>query len=199
MEQVVIHFALHKETLILIVPGAPLQELKSVGKNKFISAVDKDMNVVFVEDGGRVTGVILEEQRGTSNGKKVSDDQVKILSIAMDSLLVLRKSTEHFLFMYSAIDSITVDTIAIDMEKNYKRILNDFKLEKIPNITLRIYPDLKSFHKGINFPDAPDQLLATAFGKDDIRMVSPNNAGPESWMLAHFAPHEFTHCRSLEY
>jgi hypothetical protein len=197
MEQVVIHFTLHKEALILIVPGAPLQELKSVGKNKFISAVDKDMNLVFVENNGRVTGVILEEQRGTSNGKKVSDDQVKILSIAMDSLLVLRKSTEHFLFMYSATDSIAVDTIAIDMEKNYIRILNDFKLEKIPNITVRIYPDLKSFHKGINFPDATDQLLATAFGKDDIRMVSPNNAGPESWMLAHVAPHEFTHCVHL--
>src|SRR5687767_3892448 len=57
MEQVVIHFTLHKGTLVLIVPGAPLQELKSMGKNKFISAVNKDMNVVFVEDDGRVTGV----------------------------------------------------------------------------------------------------------------------------------------------
>jgi hypothetical protein len=90
-----------------------------------------------------------------------------------------------------------VDTIAIDMEKNYKRILNDFKLKAIPNVSVRIYPDLVSFHKGINFPDAPDQVLATSFGKDDIRMVTPNNAGPEGWMLSHFAPHEFTHCVHL--
>jgi hypothetical protein len=83
------------------------------------------------------------------------------------------------------------------MEKNYERILSDFKLKKMPHVTVRIYPDLKSFHKGINFPDAPDQALATAFGKDDIRMVSPNNAGPEAWMLAYVAPHEFTHCVHL--
>jgi hypothetical protein len=52
---------------------------------------------------------------------------------------------------------------------------------------------LKSFHNGINFPGAADQVLATAFGTDDVRMVSPNNAGPEGWMLAYVAPHEFTH------
>jgi hypothetical protein len=111
----------------------------------------------------------------------------------MDSLLILKKSTEHFVFLYSAIDSIAVDTIAADMEKNYMRVLNDFKVKKIPNVTVRIYPDLKSFHSGINFPDAPDQILATAFGIDDIRMVSPNNAGPEKWMFEFAAPHEFTH------
>jgi hypothetical protein len=81
----------------------------------------------------------------------------------------------------------------MDMEKNYGRILRDLKLTKIPTVSVRIYPDLESFHKGINFPGAPDQVLATAFGKDDIRMVSPNNAGPERWMLAYAAPHEFTH------
>ena len=111
----------------------------------------------------------------------------------MDSLLVLRKSTAHFQFLYTDIDSGSVDTLAMDMEKNYDRILHDLKLTKIPPVTVRIYPDLPSFHKGINFPDAPDQVLATAFGKDDIRMVSPNNAGPERWMLAYAAPHEFTH------
>ena len=64
-------------------------------------------------------------------------------------------------------------------------------------VTVRIYRDLESFHKGINFPGAPAQVLATAFGKDDIRMVSPRNAGPERWMLAYAAPHEFTHCVHL--
>jgi hypothetical protein len=83
------------------------------------------------------------------------------------------------------------------METNYKRILSDLGLTKIPTVIVRIYPDLESFHKGINFPGAPDQVLATAFGKDDIRMVSPHNAGPESWMFAYAAPHEFTHCVHL--
>jgi hypothetical protein len=186
-----IQFAFHKGKLVLIVPGAPIQELESVGDNRFKSTVFKDQQFVFAENSG-VTEVIIEEPRGNLKGKKIANE-VEILSMALDSLLVLKKSTEHFLFLYSAIDSITVDTIATDMEKNYKRILNDFKLKKIPIVTVRIYPELKSFHKGINFPDAPDQVLATAFGTNDIRMVSPNNAGPESWMLEFAAPHEFTH------
>lgn len=195
-EGTVIQFALQKETLVLIAPGAPLQELKLVGANTFESIVFKDQRFVFSESDGKVIEVLSEDQRGAFKAKKISDN-VEILSMAMDSLLVLKKSTQHFLFLYSAIDSVSVDTIAIDMEENYSRILNDFKLKEIPNVSVRIYPDLKSFHKGINFPDAPDQVLATAFGKDDIRMVSPNNAGREGWMLAHFAPHEFTHCVHL--
>jgi len=98
---------------------------------------------------------------------------------------------------YSGVDAVIVDSIALDMEKSYTRILHDFKLEKLPIVTVRIYPDLDSFHKGINFPGAPDQVLATAFGKDDIRMVSPRNAGPERWMFVYAAPHEFTHCVHL--
>lgn len=191
-----IQFALLKESLVLIVPGAPVQGLKKVGKNKFKSRVFRDQHFVFVENGGKVTEVISEDPRGISKGEKIADE-VQVLSIAMDSVLIFRKSTEHFLFLYSAIDSISVDTIAMDMEKNYKKIRNDFKLKYIPNITVRIYPGLESFHMGINFPNAPDQVLATAFGKDDIRMVSPNNAGPERWMFAYAAPHEFTHCVHL--
>lgn len=196
MDGGVIQFALEKGRLILIVPGAPVQLLKFEGKNRFRSTVFEDQYFVFVEAGGKITDVKSEDKRGTVKGKKISDN-AEVSSTAMDSLLVSRKSTEHFLFLYSAIDSVTVDTIATDMEENYKRILNDFKLKEIPPVTVRIYPDLGSFHKGINFPGAPDQILATAFGKDDIRMVSPNNAGPEGWMLTHFAPHEFTHCVHL--
>jgi hypothetical protein len=196
IEGAVIQIALQNEKLVLIVPGAPIQQLKSKAKNEFESTAFKDQRFIFEENNGKIIGVISKDHRGTVTGKKVSDN-VAILSQAMDSLLVFRKSTEHFLFLYSAIDSVSVDTIAIDMEKNYRRILDDFKLKNIPNVNVRIYPDLKSFHNGINFPDAPDQVLATAFGKDDIRMVSPKNAGPEGWMLVHFAPHEFTHCVHL--
>lgn len=196
IEATVIQFALRNEMLVLIVPGAPLQPLKYTSKNEFESTVFRDQHFTFTENSGKVTGVVSRSQRGIFMGKKISDN-IEVLSEKMDSLLVLRKSTEHFLFLYSVIDSVSIEILATDMEKNYKRILDDFKLENIPKVNVRIYPDLKSFHNGINFPDAPDQVLATAFGKDDIRMVSPNNAGPEGWMLAHFAPHELTHCVHL--
>jgi hypothetical protein len=197
METGIIHFTVHQGALVLIVPGAPIQKLKLLGKNTFKSTISTDLQLVFTEDQGTITGVVSTEHRGTFKGKKITNDQVKILSLTMDSILVLSKSSAHFTFLYSPIDSISVDTIASDFERNYNRILKDFKLERLPRITVRIYPDLNSFHKGINFPTASNQVLATAFGKDDIRMVSPNNAGPESWMLVHFAPHEFTHCVHL--
>lgn len=191
-----IQFALQNGRLVLVVPGAPIQELKYLGKNKFQSTVFTDQHFVFKENKGDVVEVTTGEQQGAFNGKKIADE-VELLSVAMDSLLTFQKSTEHFLLRYSGIDAAIVDTIAMDMEKNYNRILRDFKLDKIPTVTVRIYPDLESFHKGINFPGAPAQVLATAFGKDDVRMVSPNNAGPERWMLAYAAPHEFTHCVHL--
>ena len=67
----------------------------------------------------------------------------------------------------------------------------------MPVITVRIYPDLQSFHQGINFPDAPAEVLATAFGKDDFRMVSPNATGVDSSMLMKGVTHEYTHCVHL--
>jgi len=192
----VIQFALQNDRLVLVVPGAPIQELEYRGKNKFQSQTFKDQPFVFAEDDGQVVEVSTGEQEGAFKGKKIAGN-VELLSVAMDSLLTFHKSTEHFFLRYSGVDAGVVDTIAMDMEKNYSRILHDFKLEKIPLLTVRIYPDLESFHKGINFPGAPDQVLATAFGKNDIRMVSPRNAGPERWMFAYAAPHEFTHCVHL--
>ncbi|HET6541431.1 MAG TPA: hypothetical protein VFG46_13165 [Chryseolinea sp.] len=192
----VIQFTLQNGRLVLVVPGAPIQELEYLGNNKFQSKVFKDGLFVFVEDNGQVVEVNTGAQQGAFKGKKIADN-VELFSVAMDSILTFHKSTEHFLLRYSGVDAVIADTIAMDMEKNYTRILHDFKLEKIPLVTVRIYPDLESFHRGINFPGAPDQVLATAFGKDDIRMVSPRNAGPERWMLAYAAPHEFTHCVHL--
>lgn len=196
MEETVIQFAIQNDHLVLVVPGAPIQKLKSIGKNRFKSTVFEDQTFAFAEEGGKVTGVVSAEGATTVKGEKISD-QAELHSISMDSILPLRKSTRHFLFLYGPADSITVDSIAAEMERYYNKILSDFKLKRIPNVAVRIYPDLTSFHKGINWQNAPDQVLATAFGKNDIRMVSPTNAGPERWMLAYVAPHEFTHCAHL--
>lgn len=186
-----IQFAQENGKLTLIVPGAPIQHLEYVGNNRFKSSVFKDQYFRFVEEGKEITEVITEGN-GTSSGKKIGNDVV-VLSKVMDSLLLSRKSTDHFLFLYAARDAATIDSLAMDMERNYKRILQDLQVNNIPKVSVRVYPDLESFHKGINFPNAPDQVLATAFGKDDVRMVSPHNAGPERWMLEYAAPHEFTH------
>jgi hypothetical protein len=108
------------------------------------------------------------------------------------------KKTEHFLFVYGAGDSVNVNIIAGYLEKGYDRILRDFALTSIPVTTVRIYPTASSFHRGINFHNAPPNILATAFGKDDFRMISPgfvNSTDREE--LPRHVIHEFTHCVHL--
>jgi hypothetical protein len=192
----VIQFALKDGDLVLIAPGAPVQKLKFLGENKFQSRVFTDQHFAFSESHGVITEVITGEKPVAYRGKKIDSDGT-ILSDVMDSLFTHHTSTEHFLLRYSAVDSNVVDSIANDFETNYKKVLHDFRIDNIPRVTVRIYPDLKSFHNGINLPGGADHVLATAFGTDDIRMVSPNNAGPERWMLPYAAPHEFTHCVQL--
>jgi hypothetical protein len=192
----VLQFGVQNNELVLVVPGAPLQRLKSLGGGRFRSRDFGDLEFDFLERNGLVSGVVSRENRGTFNGKKVADEAI-VTSVTMDTLLVLTRSTDHFRFRYSAADTTVIDTLARRMEHDYNRILTDFHLKQIPIVTVRVYPDLRTFHLGINLPDGPAEILGTAFGKDDLRMVSPRNAGPQQELLAYALPHEFTHCVHL--
>src|SRR5688572_6170056 len=110
----IIQFALQSDSLVLIVPGAPIQQLEYLGENKFKSKVFKDQLFVFTETNGEVREVNATGQDRVLKGKKIGTE-VELLSIIMDSLLILQKSTEHFVFRYGAGDSVTVDSIAVDM------------------------------------------------------------------------------------
>src|SRR5688572_3777400 len=82
----VIQFALQNDRLVLVIPGAPIQELEYRGKNKFQSKVFTDQHFLFEESNGEVVEVNTGEQTGAFRGKKITDS-VELLSIAMDSLL----------------------------------------------------------------------------------------------------------------
>jgi hypothetical protein len=128
--------------------------------------------------------------------KKISDvaDSVN----TGDSLLTRKKTTQHFTFLYSDKDSLSVDQISDRLEKSYHKILDDFKMKEIPVTTVRIYPSVRLFHEGINFPDAPPSVLATAFGKNDIRMPSPGSvSAADSLTMLQNITHEFVHCVHL--
>lgn len=192
----VVQVTINNGSLVLVVPGAPLQELIPVAANRFKSDSYDDSFFRFDEREGKVEQMISESPGGSLELKKISVTADPIN--AGDFLLTLKKSTEHFTFLYSETDSISVDHIAVQLERNYHKIINDFKIGKIPVTVVRIYPDMQSFHRGINFPDAPDYVLATAFGKSDFRMPSPNSVAPgDSLTLINFVAHEFTHCVHL--
>ena len=80
------------------------------------------------------------------------------------------------------------------LEANYIRITKDLKTNFESKIDVFIYPDLKSFHTAINYPDSPDWVVGAA-GKNELKMVSPLNPGSvhsyESLMKA--IVHELAH------
>lgn len=191
----VMQIAVVGEKLAMYVPGAPVQELKNVELNKYKSTSFDDEVFSFVEQNGKVVEMVSNRNKQSTTLKKISNTPDNFNQ--HDSLLILKKSTAHFSFLYTSIDAVSIELIASKLEANYKKITGDFKIDKMPATTVRIYPDLQSFHRGINFPDAPAEILATAFGKDDFRMVSPNVAGVDSAMLMKGVTHEFTHCVHL--
>lgn len=191
----VVQIAIKNKSLVLVVPGAPLQELVPAGAGKFKSPTFSDELFLFVENNGKVTEMVSQRSGQSLSFKKIADAPDNFNQA--DSLLTLRKSSAHFRFLYSEMDSLIINTIVQKLEADYKKILGDFKLKKLPVTHVRIYPDRAAFHQGINFPNAPAEVLATAFGKDDFRMVSPNAADIDSVMLMKGVTHEFTHCVHL--
>ena len=192
----IVQVALVKKALVLIVPGAPVQLLKPIGANQFKTDAFSDEIFLFIEKNGKIETMVSQRPGMSLELKKISDTADNFNK--QDSLLTLKKSTAHFIFLYNnSIDSVSVMHIAEKLDEDYKKVLQDFKVKKMPVTTVRIYPDLTSFRQGINFPNAPDYILATAFGKNDFRMASPNIKGIDSMMLIKGVTHEFTHCVHL--
>ena len=191
-----VHVTLHQGRLVLVVPGSPIQNLIWVEGTTFRSDSFDDAFFTFAEENGNVIGLVSDNGGNSVELTKRSDAPYRL--DATDSLLTVQTSTDHFTFLYSEIDSLIIGELAERLENAYHKILADFGLNKLPKTTVRVYPDKQSFHRGINFPLGPEDLLATAFGKDDFRMTSPNSVNAEdSFLLVKMITHEFTHCVHL--
>jgi hypothetical protein len=108
--------------------------------------------------------------------------------------LNLTKESQHFKFYSTNGDIKVLDSLALTLEKNYSRITNRLGLQIEKKINVRVFPDIKSFHVAINYPDAPDWVVGSCIG-DELLMVSPLNPGSihtyESLMQV--IVHEFVH------
>jgi hypothetical protein len=187
----VVQVAMVKEKLTLVVPGAPLQLLIAAGINKYKSSTLGEEVFEFVEKDGKIAEMVSNRGGQAFSLKKIGDivDDFN----KNDSLLTLKRSTDHFSFLYSNTDSVNINRIAEILERDHKKIPGDFKVSSLPVVTVRVFPDLNSFHQSINFPGAPKEVMATAFGKDDFRMVSPTAPDVDSAVLMKGVTHEFTH------
>lgn len=106
--------------------------------------------------------------------------------------------TEHFTFYYTDSDKGSIPQIRKQLEDNYARIVEELAPSAMPKIRVQIYPDLASFHKGIDRPESPDTVVGNAW-KDEMNIVSPNNPGPvhSHDSIMKVVVHEFTHCVTL--
>lgn len=109
--------------------------------------------------------------------------------------LSLAKESQHFRFYSTSGDIKVLDTLAKTLENNYSRITNQLGIQIDKKINVKIYPDIKTYHLAINYPDAPDWCVGGMMNGEELMMVSPLNPGSihtyESLMQV--IVHEFAH------
>ncbi|MCJ7650444.1 MAG: hypothetical protein MUP85_17685, partial [Candidatus Lokiarchaeota archaeon] len=95
---------------------------------------------------------------------------------------------------------------ASDIEKSilkkYHRLLEDYEIQKMDKVTIRIYPSLAQFHEAVNMQGASNWVVATAWGNKEIRMTAPTAQGiPITYkdMTEKLPVHEFTHCLVMNF
>ncbi len=108
--------------------------------------------------------------------------------------LRLEKSTEHFNLFSTTKDSIVLDTLALVLENNYAKITGHLGITLDKKTTVKVFPDLTSFHKAINTPEAPDWVVGSCMN-NELLMVSPLNPGSVHTFssLLQVIVHEFAH------
>ncbi len=103
--------------------------------------------------------------------------------------------SEHFTFYYTEIDKSSITQVRDKLEENYSRIVEDLKPISMTKVKVKIYQNLAAFHKAIDREDAGDWLVGIVMEKDEMKMVSPGNAGSDQSFedMLNVAVHEFTH------
>ena len=102
----------------------------------------------------------------------------------------------NFTVYYTEKDESAAQDVLAELEANGRRIIDDLHPVKTGKYAIRIYPDLKTFHRAMDMPEAPDGVVGAAWSDSEMRMVSPANPGPtKSYQsMLQVAVHEFAHC-----
>lgn len=121
-------------------------------------------------------------------------DNIEKVEENIDSNYLVENS-EHFEIYYTIDDKIYAKHILKILEKNYDKIINDLKPSQLPIIKVRLYPTQKDFFQSIQEYNRKDWVVGITWGKDEIRMLSPNNKETSHSYneIVKTAIHEFTH------
>lgn len=102
--------------------------------------------------------------------------------------------SDHFILHFYDDDRPVIDKILKNLESNYKRITSLLQVELPEKSVLHIYPSLEIFHEAIGEPEVETWRVGR-FDKGIMKMVSPNNPGPDHDYdsIMAVAIHEFVH------
>ena len=105
------------------------------------------------------------------------------------------KETDHLKIYCTKQDASCLDDVAKKIEAKYVKISSDLACSLKTKIQIDIYPDLKTYHFAMGFPEAPDWIVGNAERSGKIKMVSPLNPGNTHnyQSMLNVAVHEVTH------
>ena len=101
------------------------------------------------------------------------NEELDSLAIDTEESLTNHKRTDHFSIYYSAKDKGLIPNLSQVLEDRYANILADFKLDTLPVTTIRIYPELGTYHNAVLTPGAPSWQMGRVWDANEIRMLSP--------------------------
>jgi hypothetical protein len=155
--------------------------------------------VTFTRQAGVITGLKVDRPRAEwptdLYGYRVEEWNRYAVDTEQD--LQLNYASPHFTFYYSTKDSADIPTLAARLEETYHEKLRWFNLAELPNTSIRIYPDKDTYHNAVLTPQAPNWQMGRAWTKDEIRMLSLNEAKKEMGQELTFeqvVQHEWIHC-----
>lgn len=103
--------------------------------------------------------------------------ETKSINTTTDNDIKFQLSTDHFVFYSCDKDKKCLKDFSDTLNDNYERILNDLDVTLYGKVAVYIYPDIDTYHKEINRPNAPDWSVGSTRNNNTILMVSPLNPG----------------------
>jgi hypothetical protein len=105
------------------------------------------------------------------------------------------QESKRYKIHYNKSDSGVIHDVVQTLDKNYDRILEAYRVKKLPKTEIFIYPSVEDYHSAINYPNAPSWMVGSAT-IDKFSIVSPRNAGPAHSYeeILKGVVHEFMHC-----
>lgn len=109
-------------------------------------------------------------------------------------------SSSHFTVQFANRDSAAAQDILSSLEIKYDTLISSFGLHATSTVSIKIYPDVDTYHNAVLTPGAPAWQMGRAWTKTEIRILSPQVAeqvSKESINAGEIVLHEFVHCLHL--